>query len=110
MNYLRPYHGAAPAIKNLHFEKEYPNIMTVKDNIDLIRNERFRLIAHFTLPETSWLDSFYLPMEEAISRLSQKYKGNEIALRIFEEMKDEIDLYKKFSAFYGYESFVMQKI
>jgi hypothetical protein len=48
-------------------------------------------------------------MEEAISRLNQKYRGNEIALNIFEEMKNEIDLYKKFSDFYGYEFFVMQK-
>jgi len=49
-------------------------------------------------------------MEEAISRLNQKYQNNEIALKIFEEMKNEIDLYKKFSDFYGYEFFVMQKM
>lgn len=97
----------APLIQ--YFAKEYPGIMTVKDNIDLIQNERFRLISHFTLPESSWLDSFYLPMEEAISRLNQKYQGNKIALRIFEEMKDEIELYKKFSDFYGYQFFIMQK-
>jgi histidinol phosphatase-like PHP family hydrolase len=98
----------APLIQ--YFEKEYPDIKTVEGNIDFIKSERFHLISHFTLPESSWLDSFYLPMEEAISRLNQKYKDNEIALNIFEEMKNEIDLYKKFSDFYGYEFFVIQKI
>jgi hypothetical protein len=39
-----------------------------------------------------------------------KYQGNEIALDIFEEMKNEIDLYKEFSDFYGYAFFIMQKI
>jgi SAM-dependent methyltransferase len=97
-----------PLIK--YFEKEYPDIKPVKDKIDLIQNERFHLIHNFTLPESSWLDSFYLPMEEELTRLNKKYQGNEIALGVFEEMKNEINLYKKFSDFYGYEFFIMQKI
>jgi ubiquinone/menaquinone biosynthesis C-methylase UbiE len=93
-----------------YFEKEYPDIKAVKDKIDLIQNERFQLISNFTLPESSWFDSFYLPMEKELTRLNQKYQGNEIAIGIFEEMKNEINLYKKFSDFYGYEFFIMQRI
>ena len=92
------------------FEREYPDIQTVKDRLALIQNEGFRLISHFTLPESSWLDSFYLPMEEEIKRLNNKYQGNEIALSIFEEMENEINLYKEYSDFYGYEFFIMQSV
>jgi SAM-dependent methyltransferase len=98
----------APLIQ--YFEKEYPDIKPVKDKIDLIQNERFHLITNFTLPESSWLDNFYLPMEEELTRLNKKYQSNEIALGVFEEMKNEINLYKKFSDFYGYEFFIMQKV
>jgi len=98
----------APLIQ--YFEKEYPDIKVFKDKIDLIQNERFHLVSNFTLPESSWLDNFYLPMEKELTRLNKKYKGNEIALGIFEEMKKEINLYKKFSDFYGYEFFIMQRI
>ena len=98
----------APLIQ--YFENEYPDIKTVQDKIDLIQNERFDLISHFTLPNSSWLDHFYLPMEKELTRLIRKYDGNEIALGIFEEIKNEINLYKKFSDFYGYEFFIMQKI
>jgi SAM-dependent methyltransferase len=98
----------APLIQ--YFKREYPDIKVAKDKIELIQNERFHLISNFTLPKSSWLDSFYLPMEEELTRLNKKYQGNEIALGIFEQMKNEIDLYKKFSDFYGYEFFVMQKI
>jgi len=98
----------APLIQ--YFEKEYSDIKAVKDKIDLIQNERFHLVFNFTLPESSWLDSFYLPMEKELTRLTKKYQGNEIALGIFEEMKNEINLYKKFSDFYGYEFFIMQGI
>lgn len=98
----------APLIQ--YFEKEYPDISVVKDKIESIHNERFHLISNFTLPKSSWLDSFYLPMEEELIRFYKKYQGNEIALGIFEEMKNEIDLYKRFSDFYGYEFFIMQRI
>ena len=92
-----------------YFKKEYPDIQTVEEKIELIQNEKFHLIAHFTLPKSAWLDSFYLPMEEQLFRLNHKYQGNEIAFGIFEEMKNEINLYKKFSDYYGYEFFIMQK-
>ena len=98
----------APLIQ--YFEKEYPEISVVKDKIESIHNQRFHLISNFTLPKSSWLDHFYLPMEEELRRLYKKYQGNEIALGIFEEMKNEIDLYKRFSDFYGYEFFIMQRI
>jgi ubiquinone/menaquinone biosynthesis C-methylase UbiE len=98
----------APLIQ--YFEKEYPDITTVQDRIDLIQNERYVLISNFTLPKSSWLDSFYLPMQKELIRLNRKYQGNGIALGIFEEMKKEINLYKKFSDFYGYEFFIMQRV
>ena len=98
----------APVIQ--YFEKKYPDIKVVKDNIELIQNEGFHLISNFTLPESSWFDSYYLPMEEELSRLNKKYQGNEIALGIFEEMKIEINLFKEFSNFYGYEFFIMQRV
>jgi len=98
----------APLIQ--YFQREYPDIKVVKDKINLIQKEKYHLISNFTLPKSSWLDSFYLPMEEKLTRLYKKYEGNEIALGVFEEMKNEIELYRQFSDFYGYEFFIMQKI
>ncbi len=98
----------APVIQ--FFEREYPDITGVKGKIELIQHEGFSLISHFTLPESSWFDSYYLPMEEVLSRLNEKYQGNKIALGIFEGMKDEINLYREYSDFYGYEFFIMQRI
>ena len=74
-----------------------------------MQNEGFHLISNFTLPESSWFDSYYLPMEKELFRLNEKYQDNEIALGIFEEMQNEIDFYKKYSDYYGYEFFIVQK-
>ncbi|HUT65724.1 MAG TPA: class I SAM-dependent methyltransferase [Spirochaetota bacterium] len=99
-----------PAPVTQFFKKEYPDIKDVKSNIGLIQEERFHLISNFTMPESAWLDSYYLPMEDQISRLSRKYRGNETALSVLGGCSNEIDFYKKYSAFYGYEFFVMQKV
>jgi hypothetical protein len=61
------------------------------------------------LPESVWLDSYYLLIEKELPRLNKKYEGNEIALGVFEGFRIEIDLYRKYSKFYGYEFFIMRK-
>jgi len=98
-----------PDLLTEYFENEYPDIKDVKSNIELIQNEGFDLISNFTLPESAWLNSYYLPIEEALPRLYSKYQGNNIALGVFDGFRKEIDLYKKYSKFYGYEFFIMQK-
>ena len=91
------------------FEKEYPDIGNVQSRINLIDKANFILISHFTLPKSSWLDNYYYPMEEALSILREKYRGNELALQVFQSMDDEIVLYKKYADYFGYEFFVMSK-
>jgi hypothetical protein len=48
-------------------------------------------------------------MGEELIRLKKKYKGNESASGVFEEMSYEISFFEKFSDFFGYEFFIMEK-
>ena len=91
------------------FENEYPDIKDIGANLDVIQEEGFNMVANFTLPESAWLDNYYTPMEAELSRLDKKYRDNKIAEDVFESLRAEIDLYKKYSKYYGYEFFVMQK-
>jgi len=92
-----------------YFESEYPDIDNIEGKIQEIEKEGFKLISNFTLPESAWLNSYYLPIEKELPRLNKKYEGNETALGVFEGFRNEIDFYRKYSEFYGYEFFVMQK-
>ena len=92
-----------------YFGSEYPDIKNIEEKIETIKKEEFNLISNFTLPESAWLNNYYLPMEKVLPRLNKKYQGNEVALAIFEAFKNEADFYRKFSNFYGYEFFIMQK-
>jgi len=52
-----------PAAVAEYFESEYPDIKRIEEKIEIIKGERFDLISNFTLPETAWLNNYYLPME-----------------------------------------------
>jgi SAM-dependent methyltransferase len=91
------------------WDKEYPDIKDVKSNISLIQAEGFDLLSHFTLPKSSWIDNYYSPMEKRIKELKKKYYDNKIALQVFEACEKEIQVYNKYSDYFGYEFFVMQK-
>ncbi len=92
-----------------YWESEYPDIKDVKSNVEPIQNEGFHLLSNFTLPESSWLDNYYLPTEKELPHLIKKYQNNQVALGVFEFFQNEVASYKKYSKYYGYEFFVMQK-
>ncbi len=92
------------------WENEYPAITLVDSNIEMIRSAKYRLISHFPLPVSSWLNNFYDPMEVRIHELMEKYVGNKVALNIYETSLKEISTYKQYSDYFGYEFFIVQKI
>jgi SAM-dependent methyltransferase len=92
-----------------YFDSEYPDIKNVEERIEIVRKDNFNLISNFTLPKSAWLNNYYLPMERELPRLNEKYQGNEVALAVFESFKNEAEFYRRFSTFYGYEFFIMQK-
>lgn len=91
------------------FWEEYPDVKDVNRNIALIRNEKYRLLTHFTLPKSAWIDNYYIPLEKRVVQLKKKYQGNKIALQVLTRSEEEIDLYRRSSDYVGYEFFVMQK-
>ena len=91
------------------WQREYPDISDIDGKIAVIQNENFELLAHFTLPESAWLESFYVPMEERGAELAKKYKDSDEARCVFDSAQQEIDFYRKYSQYYGYEFFTMQK-
>ncbi len=98
----------APVVK--FWENEYPAIKDVQGNINIIKTQGYDLLANFTLSQSAWLENFYLPMGENLEKMNAKYKGDRIALNVFGTMQAEIDIYKNYSDYFGYEFFVLQKI
>ncbi len=87
----------------------YPEITDVDSNIDIIVRNGYKVINHFTLPESSWWDNYYNPLLKKLESLDKKYINDPGLSPIIKEAADEIKLFRKYSAYYGYEFFIVQK-
>jgi SAM-dependent methyltransferase len=96
---------APPAGARAWWNAEYPAITGVGPNIRLIEENGFHLLGHFTLPEEAWW-SYYRPIEDRLSTLRGKYRGDQVALDAIDDAQIEIDIYRHHRASYGYEFFV----
>lgn len=95
---------------NNYFRKEYPAMKTIEGNIEGIFSTGLDLQDYFILPEASWWDFYYTPLESRIATLREKYKdkGNEKMNEELDESQREIDLYRKYSKYYGYVFYIVQ--
>jgi len=92
-----------------YWKKVYPGIKTIPENLELIPGCGYRHIGYFPLPEDAWWDEYYHPLERRIQSLRKKYANNPKALAILNNEQLEIDLFRKYSQWYGSVFYVMQK-
>jgi ubiquinone/menaquinone biosynthesis C-methylase UbiE len=92
-----------------YWKKAYPDMKSIDENLNCIRNCGFNLIGHFILPEKAWWDDYYQPMERKIQSLIRKYSSENQLKEILHAELEEIDMYRNFSRYYGYVFYVMQK-
>ena len=91
------------------FADEYPAMVDVAANLTIIREAGCELLGHFTLPESAWLDSYYLPLEARLGVLRERYAGDGERMGMIDSVQREIDIYRQYLAYYGYEFFLMRR-
>ena len=91
------------------WKEAYPDMGSIEENILRIERQGYKLIDHFHLPDSSWWDNYYDPLMKRVSRLREKYAGNSKAQKALDEELAEIELFRKYSNYYGYEFYVAQK-
>jgi ubiquinone/menaquinone biosynthesis C-methylase UbiE len=91
------------------WQANYPGIRTIPENLEQVAACGYRLIGLFTLPEDAWWVGYYGPVEKRLEGLRKKYRDNPEALAVLDEEQKEIDMYRRYSEWYGSVFFVMQK-
>jgi len=89
--------------------ENFPAMASVEDNLRIIGETGYEEIGHFTLPTAAWWNDYYDPLEKNLVRLRQKYANDAEALKWIAASQSEIDMYRKYSNYYGYVFFVMRK-
>jgi SAM-dependent methyltransferase len=106
LSWLKPN---PPAEITAYWFENYPGMKTVGENLIILKEAGYRYIGHFILPDSSWWNDYYTPLEERIAKLQEKYRDDEEAMALLRESQRESDLHKIYSKWYGYVFYVMQK-
>jgi hypothetical protein len=92
------------------WQEAYPAMAPINERLSIIRANGYQDIANFVLSESAWWNDYYGPLESRLPPLKSKYKANPFALHEISETQREIEMYRKYSYYYGYVFFVMQKL
>ncbi|GHH99338.1 methyltransferase domain-containing protein [Neobacillus kokaensis] len=87
----------------------YPEADTIEGNIRKAEEHGYKVIDTFVLPESGWWQDYYIPLENRIHILQEKYQHVQEALNQLAEAQMEIDLYRNYSEYYGYVFYLLQK-
>jgi len=98
-----------PAECRRFFAAAYPAIAGIDKNLALIKACGYKAIGHFTLPASSWLEEYYLPLEERIGLLQERYASDPGRTGILHSIQTEIEIYRKYCDYYGYVFYVMSR-
>ncbi len=98
-----------PAEVAAFWQTECPELATIEENQGRLTAAGYRPLGHFVLPESAWWDHYYNPMAARITMLRQQYQGNEAAQRSLDGEEAEIELYRRYSPWYGYVFYVMAR-
>ncbi len=92
------------------WETAYAEMATISEKIKVIEDAGFMSTAHFIIPAESWWENYYNPINEKLPALREKYKNDTEAMQIIGAEVEEQELFRKYSDYYGYVFYIMQKI
>ena len=91
-----------------YWEKNYPAIRTIQENLEIVKKVGYRIISYFVLPEKNWWENYYKPIEAKLPSLRSKHADDHEALNFLAIEQLEIDMFRKYSEYYSYVFYIMQ--
>ena len=91
-----------------YMKQGYSTIKTIEENLIVAKKIGYRIIGFFVLPTKSWWENYYASIEEKLPFLKSKYESNEGNMQYIACEELEIEMFRKYSDYYGYVFYVMQ--
>ena len=97
-----------PAEVKAFWDACYPAITHAESNVRMAEDAGYTVVGTFRLPAESWFE-FYRPLPAKLTRLRQKYGGDDAALSEIAQCEHEIEVFHQYPDAYGYQFFVLRK-
>lgn len=92
-----------------YFDNVYPAMVDIDANLSIIKKCGYEVVGYFTLPGSAWWESYYHPLEERLQSFRKEYATVPRLLDMSESIRIEIEMYRKYSSYYGYVFYMMQR-
>jgi ubiquinone/menaquinone biosynthesis C-methylase UbiE len=89
--------------------REYPAITTIEENKKKITKCGYTIQNIFSLPKSAWWDDYYGPLEKELLKFKEKYRDNRQAQEMVQSVQLEIEMHRRYAAYYEYVFYIMQK-
>jgi SAM-dependent methyltransferase len=86
----------------------YPDMQSIDANLEDLERAGFAPLGHFVLDASCWHE-YYGHLEERMAGLEPAYAGDEVAARVFDAERQEIDVYRRHGESYGYVFYVARR-
>ena len=90
-----------PAEIRSFWEAAYPTMGTISVNCDIAHQAGFDVLDAFPLPASAWWD-YYRPLLARVDDLEPEARGNGVLARAIAEVRQEVELFERYGATYGY--------
>lgn len=98
-----------PSEVQKHWDAEYPEIDTASAKIKILEKHGYSPIGYFVLPEDCWIQEYYTPMQSRFEEFLSRHQNSEEAMAIVHAEQKEIDLFRRFKAYYSYGVYIAVK-
>lgn len=91
------------------WDQQCPWMVDLEGARKIVERSGYNLIDHFQVPENAWWDEYNNPLEKQLKVSRDKHRNNSEALGVIESLQTEIDMYRKYSDYYGYLFLMLEK-
>jgi len=87
----------------------YPAMASAEENVHRAEAAGYRLIERFALPPEAWWTHYYTRLEARLPDLRRRHAHDPEALAALDAEAEEIELFRRYSDYYGYVFYVLQR-
>ncbi|WP_461642681.1 class I SAM-dependent methyltransferase [Labilibaculum euxinus] len=92
-----------------YWTNEYPEIDTASNKIKLLESNGYSLIGYFYLRPNCWIENYWEPMESRFETFLERNHHSELAYKVVNDNKTEINLYSKYKDYFSYGFYIARK-
>lgn len=106
ITWLRP---DPPETVRAHWNAEYAEMATAAEKIAILEQAGYDLLGYLVLPSADWINNYYRPIEERMAAFLARHAGCPEASEIAQMERLEVELYERYSDWFGYGFYVARR-